>query len=109
MINKTDSILYQKAMDLGVEIYGLVKKLPPEEKYVLSELLMRNVADIATNIAKSELDGENPKPYLSEARGIIAAVETQLLICVRVNYLGESDIEVALELCSEVERMLNTL
>ena len=99
----------QKALELGVEVYQLVKKLPPEEEHVLTEMLMRATADIAVNISQSEIDFlENEQSqFLSVARGKIAVVETLLLICVAVNYLSEKEIELAMNSCSEIGRMLN--
>ena len=32
-----DLIVWQKAMDLAVEVYQLVKKLPKEEQFALSD------------------------------------------------------------------------
>jgi len=38
-----------------------------------------------------------------------AELETQLLLCVMINYLNNSDIEKALGLIKEVEKMLTSL
>ena len=38
-----DLIVWQKSMDLLVEVYRLVKKLPKEESYVLSDQMRRAV------------------------------------------------------------------
>ena len=99
----------QKTIELGVEVYRLVKKLPPEEEHVLSEMLMRATADVAVNIAQSEIDFLEKKrsQFLSEARGKIAALETLLLLCVELNYFGKEEIETAMNLCAELGRMLN--
>lgn len=47
--------------------------------------------------------------FLCIARGSNAEIETQLLLCKRINYLSESDIEKALSLTSEIGKMLNGL
>ena len=106
-----DLIVWQKAMDLVVEIYRLVKKLPKEETYALSDQMRRAVVSIPSNIAKGR-GRSSEKDYLRFlfiARGSQAEVETQLLVCVRLDYLSESEIESAMNLCSEVGRMLNSM
>ena len=47
-----DLILWQKSMDLVDEIYKLVKLLPKEETYALSDQMRRAVVSIPSNIAE---------------------------------------------------------
>jgi len=47
--------------------------------------------------------------FLSIARGSVAEVETQLLLCIRLDYLTQEDINSALKLCDEVGRMLTSM
>ena len=104
-------IVWQKSMDLVVEVYRLVKKLPKEETYALSDQMRRAVVSIPSNIAEGK-NRSSEKDYLRFlfiARGSRAEVETQLLICVRLDYLEEAEVEYALNLCSEVGKMLSTM
>lgn len=106
-----DLIVWQKSMDLLVEVYRLVKKLPKEETYALSDQMRRAAISIPSNIAEGK-NRSSEKDYLRFlfiARGSRAEVETQLLACLRLNYLNESEIDSALNLCSEIGRMLNAL
>ena len=106
-----DLIVWQKSMDLLVEVYRLVKKLPKEETYALSDQMRRAVVSIPSNIAEGRGRSSEKEflRFLFIARGSKAEIETQLLACVRLNYLGESEVEGALNLCSEVGRMLNAI
>ena len=45
-------IAWQKSMDLVVEIYKLVKLLPKEKVYVLSDQMRRSAVSIPSNIAE---------------------------------------------------------
>ena len=47
--------------------------------------------------------------FLSIARGSKYELETQILICVRLNYFNEEQSGLALQLCSEIGKMLNSL
>ena len=94
----------EKAFELNVEVRRLVKILPTEEEHVLAEKLLRATVDVAVNISMSEMEdlAEEREKFLSAARGKVAAVETLLLICVRLNYFGEKEIEAAMNLCAEI-------
>lgn len=106
-----DLIVWQKSMDLLVEVYRLVKKLPREETYALSDQMRRAVVSIPSKIAAGHTcyPESDCVEILSVANGAKAAIETQLLICVRLNYLSESDVERALNLCDEIGKMLNVM
>lgn len=106
-----DLTVWQKSMDLVVEVYRLTKNLPKEELYGLTNQLRRAAVSIPSNIAEGNgraSTGDYVR-FLIIARGSIAEVETQLLICVRLNYFVEEDIKTALGLCDETGRMLTSI
>ena len=84
-----DLIVWQRAMELVVEVYQLVKKLPKEELFALSDQIRRAVISIPSNIAEGQ--GRSSLKeflyFLSIAKGSKAELETQLLLCVKINYL----------------------
>ena len=104
-------IVWQKAMDLVDEVYLLVKELPKEEQFALSNQLRRAVVSIPSNIAEGQ--GRNTRKdfiqFLSIARGSVFEVETQLLICVRQHYFSEAQAHKSLHLCAEVGRILTKM
>jgi four helix bundle protein len=106
-----DLIVWQKAMELVAEVYVLVKKLPKEELFALSDQIRRSAISIPGNIAEGQ--GRNSTKefihFLAIAKGSKAELETQLLLCVKINYLNNSDIETAINLIQEVGKMLNAL
>ena len=104
-------IVWQKAMDLVSEVYALVKLLPREELYALSDQMRRAVVSIPSNIAEGQERNSSKEfaQFLSIARGSKAELETQLFICVRLGYLSEDQIEKATRLCAEVGKMLNAI
>ncbi len=106
-----DFQVWQKAMDLTVEIYKLVKLLPKEETYALSDQMRRAVVSIPSNIAEGQGRNSNKEfmNFASISRGSLSELETQLQICIRLNYITEKDAENALNLCGEVGRMLTNL
>ena len=109
--NYKDLTVWQKSMDLTEEIYRLVKKLPKEETYALSDQMRRAAVSIPSNIAEGQGRGSGNefRNFLSIANGSLSELETQLLICVRLGYLSDADIKTALSLSNEIDRMLSAL
>ena len=106
-----DLIVWQKAMDLVVEIYGLAKLLPTEEIHALSNQMRRAAVSIPSNIAEGQ-ERNTTKEFINHlyiAKGSKGELETQLLICVRLQYLMQPQIAKALNLLSEIGKMLNAL
>jgi four helix bundle protein len=106
-----DLKVWQKAMDLTVAIYRLVKKLPKEETYALSDQMRRSVVSIPSNIAEGRDRNSNKEfiQFLHIARGSKSELETQLLISVKVGYLTEADIQPVMEMSKEIGNMLTAL
>lgn len=106
-----DLIVWQKAMELVTEVYKLVKKLPKEELFALSDQIRRSAISIPSNIAEGQ--GRNSTKefnrFLAIAKGSKAELETQLLLCVKIKYLEDSEIETAINLIQEIGKMLNAL
>ena len=106
-----DLLVWQKAMDLVDEIYCLLKLLPKEETYALSDQMRRAAISIPSNIAEG-YDRDSTKDYirfLMIARGSKSELETQLIICVRQNLLTRQQICKAFNLCTEIGKMLNSM
>ena len=103
--------VWQKAMDLVVEIYKISKLLPKEEVYGISDQLRRSAVSIPSNIAEGQSRNSAKEfiQFLSIARGSLAELETQLLICIKVNMLSEDNITEAQNIITEIGKMIKGL
>ena len=104
-------VVWKKAMELTKEVYSLVKRLPNEEKYALSDQMRRAAVSIPSNIAEGN-SRNGTKEYinfLSFARGSNSELYTQILICVELGYITNEDAQKAISLNDEVARMLTAL
>ena len=106
-----DLIVWQKAVDLAVEINQLIKKLPKEELYALSTQMRRAAVSIPSNIAEGRARSSSKDfiRFLYMARGSLYELDTQIFIAVKSGYLTDSDIEFAMSLYDEVKKMLNSM
>ena len=111
MKNYKELLVWQKAMDAAEEVYRLVKLLPREEQFELSSQLRRAAVSIPSNIAEGQARNSTKEfvNFLSIARGSTAELETQLMLCVRLNYLQQTQIDPVFNLCDEISRMLTSL
>ncbi|MBR1762027.1 MAG: four helix bundle protein [Eubacterium sp.] len=103
--------VWQKSMNLVVEIYGLLKFLPTTEQYALSNQMRRAAVSVPSNIAEGQ-QRNSPKEFisfLSIAKGSLAELETQLILCNMLGYLTEVQTETAMSLCQDIGRMIYAL
>ena len=106
-----DLKVWQKSMSLVIEIYRLVKLLPKEETYALSDQMRRAVVSVPSNIAEGQARNSRKEfiNFLFIAQGSRAELETQIEICVRLNYLQREQVASATNLINEVGKMLSSL
>ena len=106
-----EMIVWQKAMDLTVEIYSIVKLLPRDETYALCDQMRRAAVSIPSNIAEGQ-GRESSKEFvrfLSVARGSLRELSTQLEICERLHYVNKSVTLLSRALITEVDKMITSL
>ena len=103
--------VWQKAVDLTTEIYELVKLLPTEEQYALSDQMRRAVVSVPSNIAEGRGRGTNKEfvRYLLMSRGSLWELSTQLVICEKLQYLKQDQMHDARQLIVEISKMINAL
>ena len=103
--------VWNKAIDLVEEIYRLVKMLPQEERFALSDQMRRAAVSIPSNIAEGQERGSTKefKHFIMIAQGSRAELETQIELCRRLGYLSSDNTVKAVSLCDEISRMLRTL
>ncbi|WP_405342902.1 four helix bundle protein [Ruminococcus sp.] len=109
--NYRDLLVWQKAMDLVIEVYQLTNLLPREENYNLSSQMRRAVVSIPSNIAEGQQRKTTKEliHFLSIAKGSNAELQTQFLICIRLEYLTEKQIHYAFTLSEEISKILTKL
>lgn len=113
-MNKSDYkelLVWQKAINLTIEIYRLVKLLPKEETYALSDQLRRASVSVASNIAEGHGRGSHKDfvKFLYISKGSLLEVETQLIICNHLDLLSQHETSVAYGLIVEIDKMIAAL
>mgnify|MGYP001601261317 FL=1 len=106
-----DLTIWQKSMELVVEIYNLTRQFPKTESYGLSSQMQRAAVSIPSNIAEGYRRSHLPEyiQFLSIGYGSGAELETQIEICKRIPQLKSLQYKRADELLNEIMRMFNVL
>jgi len=106
-----DLIVWQKAMDLVVQVYDLTGRFPDSERYRLVAQSTRAAASVPANIAEGHARGTRRDfaNFVAVAKGSLMETETFLLLSVRLGYLNHAQAELTLDLITEISKMLTTL
>ena len=106
-----DLFVWKRGMELVQAVYRVARQLPKDEIFALSSQIRRASVSIPSNIAEGygRSSPADYKRFLSIARGSAYEVETQLLLCVSLNYVSQAEVETAIKLVNEIIRMLNVL
>ena len=104
-------IAWRKAMKFVTEIYEATQRFPSEERYGLTNQLRRASVSVPSNIAEGQARFSQKEfhHFLSQARGSLVEIETQLLIARSLNYLQPTKADILLEAAEELGRILNGL
>ena len=106
-----DLIVWNRAMDLVVEVYRVSALFPASERWRLTDQISRAVVSVPANIAEGQgrATSKDFAHFLAIARGSLNETETYLMLAVRLGYLTTEKIEPALALLTEVSKMLGSL
>jgi len=106
-----DLVVWQKAMDLVVEIYRLSQAFPSTEKFGLVSQIQRAAISIPSNIAEGHARKSSGAflNHLSIAAGSLAELETQIMLAERLGFCIDATSRSLLASTDEIGRMLNGL
>ena len=104
-------VVWQRAMDLAVEIYRLTSKFPTSEQYRLIAQITRAAASVPANIAEGNARAtrKDYANFLAIAKGSLMEAETFLALAIRLKYLTGEDAARALSFVTEISKMLTSL
>ncbi len=104
-------IVWQKSMDLVLEVYKLTENYPKQEFYGLVGHTRKTVISIPSNIAEGSKRStqKDYRHFLFNAYGSGAELETQIEIAKRLNYAKKDDYATVDSLLTEVMKMLNRM
>ena len=105
-----DLIVWQRAIELTVEIYKLTRSFPKEEMYGLTSQMRRASVSVASNIAegRGQLNPAEFRQFLGIAQGSIFELKTQLTVARQLEIGEGKALDKAESLSEEVSKMLGS-
>lgn len=106
-----DLVVWQRAMDLVVRVYGLTASWPKDELYGLTAQARRSAASVPANIAEG-YGRESLGAYINflrVAQGSLKELETHLEVAHRVQILDEKALSGVLADAETVGKLLRGL
>lgn len=106
-----DLLVWQKAMIIVTEVYGISQAFPSSEMYGLISQIRRCAVSIPSNIAEGY--GRNStadyRRFLQIAVGSLFELQTQMEIAHNLNYITNDIFDTFFEKTKELDRMLLSL
>ncbi|MEZ4776175.1 MAG: four helix bundle protein [Bacteroidia bacterium] len=103
--------IWKKGISMVKDIYTVTKLLPDTEKFGLISQMQRCAVSIPSNIAEgcSRNSEREFKRFLEIAIGSAFELETQLLICVELNYFSQQQVERIQKNLTTIQKQVNSL
>jgi four helix bundle protein len=106
-----DLIVWQKSMDLAVNVYKASEAFPKHELYRLTAQLTSAACSVAGNIAEGHARStrRDYAHFLSISKGSLMEAETYISLAQRLGYLSKEVADALLVQVTEISKMLTAL
>ncbi len=100
--------VWQKSIELVIEVYKLTNKFPKEEKFGLISQINRAAVSIPSNIAEGAGRNSNKEfsRFLSIAMGSCFELDTQFIISEKLNFINSEEIKILQNEISYIQNMI---
>ena len=103
--------VWNKSVDLAVDMYSLTSKFPSEEKFGIISQIRKCAVSIPSNIVEGA--GRNTIgefiQFIGIAEGSINELETQIIISARLAFITNAQLNESVTKISEIRKMLFSL
>ena len=107
MNNLKELKIWDKAIDLAVEVYKATSQFPSEEKFGLTSQSRRAAVSISSNIAEGagRTSSKEFNYFLGIANGSSYELQTQLVIANKLELLSDVSLKILLLQIDELQKM----
>ena len=100
--------VWEKGIDLVVDVYNKTESFPKEEVYGITSQIKRSAVSIPSNIAEGSGRGTDKdfNRFLDIALGSSFELETQLIIANKLNFLSDDSFSQINEQIDEEQKMI---
>jgi four helix bundle protein len=103
--------VWQRSMDLTVDLYAQTDRFPKEERYGLTDQLRRAAVSVPSNIAEGAARQSRKEfaHFLRIAQGSVSELDTQIELARRLGFLGADGWSQVDEQLERIDKMLSGL
>ena len=103
--------VWQNSRELVKQVYCLTKQLPSEEKFGLGSQMQRAIVSVSSNIAEgaSRSGYKDQSHFYQTAYASLMEVLCQLILCLDLEYIKESEYSYIRESIEKVSYQINQL
>lgn len=107
MNNLKELKIWQKAIDLSVDVYKITSHFPSDERFGLTSQARRAAVSISSNIAEGagRTSTKEFNYFLGIANGSSFELQTQLVIASRLSFIGIEELNALLLQIDELQKM----
>ena len=107
MHNLKELKIWNKAIELTVQVYEATVGFPKEERYGLTSQIRRSAVSVPSNISEGAGRNSNKEfiQFLGIANGSSYELQTQLIISSRLNLISKESVEPLLNQIDEIQKM----
>jgi four helix bundle protein len=105
-----DLIVWQKSIDLSVEMYRITAKFPKEEMFGLTSQVRRSVNSVSLNISEGSV--KSTRTFINQlmiANGSAAETLSASALANRLDFLSDEDLILIREKVAEITKILTSL
>jgi len=106
-----DLKVWQKAHQLALDVYGVTKNFPSEERFGLSLQMRRSAVSVALNIVEGfkRRSNKDYSHFLNMADGSLEETKYYVILSNDLRYIEGAEYDRLMPLCEEVGKMLQGL
>ncbi len=103
--------VWNSGIEVTKEVYSIVKQMPEDERFGIISQMTRAAVSIPSNIAEggSRNSQKEYRRFLEIALGSAFELETQLIICEKLNWIDKDAFQQISDLIIEEQKMLSGL
>lgn len=104
-------LVWQKAMELTVDIYKLTEKFPRAEQFSLTDQIRRATSAVAANITEGNArkTGKDKAHFTIIAFSSLMETMNHIILAFKLNYIHESTLDMYRIKIKEIASMLSSL
>jgi four helix bundle protein len=105
----TNLDVWKRSHQLMLDVYGLCKELPKDEKFITGDQIKRSSSSVSANVAEGygRYYFQDNIAFCRKARGSLYETKNHLIKCKDLSFCDENECLKLIEECNSIGQLLN--